>query len=413
MLRYILLVILSFLITNHTGPTNVTYHSKPKIGDICVLTSKGPRFMRPHEKESLDSCFADNAIGVVYYVKGRTAKIIGGDFSEPIRWSNATLYSVTSNIIPNHSTECPIYLLKSENPVGIFDYNRSEGSVKEFVDQLNSWFSSKGLIEWSAYMKGKQGFVQYTGIVNDTKGYDFRIAEQSLDRITVTCSGVNIQESFCRNQVKQKKWVCGMNRKRMDDYCRNHNGNDANPSNLKLIDGKKKLYDIIPVSEYFYKENIQLRKRFNSYSDYLDACMVRCKENRYGIMKYKTGKEITKKLANIRIPSRDKMLQLFPAAYYSYNYKANSNDRTEWWLPSMYELALIMKEPDKINEGLSLIPQWNTVRTDVYYWSCCPCNTYYVWFYHCDGMSDANNMCGSDKNGNHFIRAIPVSEIRF
>ena len=304
--RFLLyIIIFPSILALQARNSSIIYHHKPQIGDLCVITVDGPQFIRSNVVEVLDSCVVKNAIGVVYDVKGRKAKIIGGMFSEPIRWSNAILYSVTSCIVPNQSTECPIYFLKTDNPVGIFDYKRSDGSVIEFVEQLNTWFSSNGLLEWSAYVQGEQGYVQYTGIVNDAKGYDFSIAERTLDRITVSISGVNIQESFCRNQKKQKNWVCGMNRKRMEEYCRDYIGNDANPSNDELIDGKKNLYDIIPVSEIFYKQNPRLRKKYKSYSDYLDACMVRCKDNRYGIMKYKTGKEITQKLANTRIQNRD------------------------------------------------------------------------------------------------------------
>ncbi len=389
------------------------YHNKPKAGDLCIKTDNGFQYIRSQDFVIINSSDISNSIGVVYNVKGRKAKVLGGVFSKPTRWSNATLFSVTKNNVPNKSTQLPIYLLKENKPRGLFDYQYSDGSVREYIEQLNNWFLVKGLSDWSAYIKNNNGYVQYTGIVDDAIGYDLRIGEQIYNRVTVTAAGVKIEESYCRNQIKQSKWVCGMNRIRMEEHCRERQGQDANPLNATMIDGKNILYDIIPVSEGFYNKSVTLKKSYKRYSDYLDACMVRYKDKRYGIMKYKSGKAITEKLANATLSIGDSTQPSFPAAFYSHNYKANANDEIEWWLPSMYELALIMEDPDKINKGLSLNPQWNTVQTNVYYWSCCPCNTYYVWFYHFDGMSDVNNMCGADKNGNLFIRALPVTEITF
>lgn len=413
------IIILLFFLSPHclnakdNSDTAIKQYRRPKAGDLCIKTDKGFQYISSQDFTLVDSVSINKAIGVVYNVKGRKAKVIGGVFSKPIRWSNATLFSVNKNSVPSKSSLLPVYLLKDKKPCGLFNYNFFDGSVQEYVEQLNYWFQVKGLSDWSAYIIDNKGYVQYTGIVDDVRGYDFRIGEQTYNRVTVIAAGVSVEESYCRNQIKQSKWVCGMNRKRMEEHCRERQGQDANPLNVAIIDGRKNLYDIIPVSENFYNKSASLRKRFKRYSDYLDACMVRYKDKRYGIMKYKSGKEITKKLAIATIPHGDRTQPSFPAAYYSHNYKANTNADIEWWLPSMYELALIMENPDKINKGLSLNPQWDIVRTTVYYWSCCPCNTYYVWFYHFDGMSDVNNMSGVDKNGNLFIRALPVTEISF
>ena len=109
------------------------------------------------------------------------------------------------------------------------------------------------------------------------------------------------------------------------------------------------------------------------------------------------------------VPVMNGELSAFPAAKVAYDYCIDSSflfGKGTWWLPTMYDLALLMQSIDKVNVALSMIPQWETIRTDAYYWSCSPCSSYYVWFYHCDGMSDANNMVGSDGNGNLFIRSL-------
>lgn len=415
----VLLLCLSFFQVNIYAKDgedkNVKLNRRPQIGDLCIINNEKFRFVRKNDINLLDANLTKNAIGVVYYVKGRNAKVVGLQTSEPVRWSNVTLFAVTHNRIPERSIELPVYLLTMTRQAGLFDYHFENGSVQEFIKQLNKWFISNKQKGWSAYMNGDNGIIQYTGIVDDYTGYDLMIGDQRFFRVTTSFAGVDIQETYCRNQVLQNKWVCGINRKRMEEHCRNGKGRAFYPSDEVLIDGKKTLYEIVPVSEEYYNISNTLRKKFRNYAAYLDACMVKLPDDKNGIMQFKSGREITEKLSKVIITSdEEKNIPAFPAAYFAHNYKSTVDmNNLEWWLPSMYELALIMRRPEVINIWMAANPQWDEIKDDRYYWSCCPNNTYYVWFYHFDGMSDANNMCGADKNGNLFIKAIPVTEINY
>ena len=67
-----------------------------------------------------------------------------------------------------------------------------------------------------------------------------------------------------------------------------------------------------------------------------------------------------------------------PAAEAAWNYKANEYDKQQWYLPSVSELEMILKNKKAINEFLS---KYIDGATEIwnYYWSSTEYNVKYSW----------------------------------
>ena len=131
-------------------------------------------------------------------------------------------------------------------------------------------------------------------------------------------------------------------------------------------------------------------------------------------MELRDGKYYTKLLANKIINNGKEEIREYPAAYIASIYSCkieNFEDKGLWWLPTMYDLSLLMANYDVVNNTLSQINGWCKINSSEFYWSCCPNSSYYAWFYHCDGMSDANNMEGADNKGNLLFNVLPIIEV--
>lgn len=376
---YLCLLLAPFLLSAESNSKSI------HVGDICHVYDGSLAFSNYEDYINKDSI-----IGVVYSVKGNKISIVNTSELNKASWSTSLIFVLNPNNIPYTSGEYSLILLKKEYKISL-QYSKNKRNISDFVCLLNQWFESNGLYEWSCYLKDGIYVVQYAGFFDDQTGYDFILNSKSFDRVNGCDTEIPVINSTCRNRAGQYHWVCGMNIDRMKSYCTNGTGLDFNPSDTDVIDVRKKLYTIVPVSYKFFVNNRKLKQFYHTYNNYLKNCMVD-KEDTLGVMSVKTGRIFTEVLANQSIITNKLKISQYPAANIAYSKSFKYKGGTiQMWLPCMYELAEIMLKINHVNKSIKKIAGWYTIDSKGYYWSCNAVNTYYAWFYHSDGMTDANS----------------------
>lgn len=388
------------------------FHTKAKVGDVCLWVNNKHVYLSQKQLKHLKkSSILNTAIGVVFYEDNDIVKIVSGGARTKSRWASAMVYKLPSDYC----------LKKGKHYFSLLKYysidteiSRETSSKNDITDILNNIFEKHQLEEWHAFIRNGDVYIAYYGTVNDQVGYDLVIDNMTVSRATSYDAELPQIFGYCYNIVGQRNWVCGMNRTRMEEHCKYGTGKVFNPLKEDVIDGVKKLYSDLPVSLSYYSGSSSLQKAFSSYSRYLDACMVDISSAGQGVMTLRDGMRYTNQLAKNVIPRYNDTIREYPAAYVASEYSCNIkeyNDKGQWWLPTMYDLALLMQNIDIVNASMNLVKKWKPIDTSAFYWSCCPNSSYYVWFYHCDGMTDANNMEGADINGNLLFNVLPITEI--
>ena len=124
----------------------------PVVGDAMIHTSKGYRFVG---SDATSEFFADNPIaGVVFYVCGNQGLITPGDIGT-FKWSDVADFEITK--IPDTSGTLAVTL--QGVAVGDFEYTRTEGTLDEFISQLNTWLETNAA-KWEAYMYNGKAYLQ-------------------------------------------------------------------------------------------------------------------------------------------------------------------------------------------------------------------------------------------------------------
>ena len=133
----------------------------PEIGDAKINTTNGFRFVG---NDATSEFFADNpTVGVVFYVRGRNGLLTPGDIGT-FKWSDVADFEITK--IPDTSGTLAVTL--QGVAVGDFEYTRAEGTLEEFVSQLNLWLATNAA-KWEAYMYNGKAYLQlsdYTAYSN-------------------------------------------------------------------------------------------------------------------------------------------------------------------------------------------------------------------------------------------------------
>lgn len=411
--RFLCLLSLFFLFPNEIESKKIRYYRKPKIGDVCYLKDNTPYFIR--SKDYSDTIISDMILfGVVYGIEDKMGYIVNVDKRQPSTWSSALRFIIRDIDVPAESGDYRISFFK-ETATPIFKYNKKTGKPDEFSNQLNDWFIINNCKGWSSYTESNTSFVLYYGRFGDSTGYDFKINNNSLQR----CLGSELKINntyYCYNLIGQSKWACGMNRKRMEEHCRYNTSKACAPSENSMVDGINSLYDILPYSEENFMKSVALQKVFSCYDDYLDACMIDSSVRNDDPLQYRNGKLFTEILAKVSIPLSRTREPLYPAANIANCYRPlgiPKDNQICWWLPSMYELSLLLMNIDIINNTLIKNKNWVVIEQSDFFWSSCPQSSYYAWLYHTSGMSDCNSMGWADNNGKLFVKTIPVTIVQF
>lgn len=131
-----------------------------------------------------------------------------------------------------------------------------------------------------------------------------------------------------------------------------------------------------PMSKANFEADTNLAKTiYGTYENYVAQLLTIMKGSKSGVFGKRCGKINTKELATA--PSTDGYT--FPAADYCYTYSVGSESANHWWLPDMYELAVMMSD---LNFEACQVPHsilgGNTSR-DIYRWSSVRYNATRTW----------------------------------
>ena len=135
-----------------------------------------------------------------------------------------------------------------------------------------------------------------------------------------------------------------------------------------------------PNTEAMFLANDEAVNLYGTYDAYIAQVRPLLKGSAAGVFGLRVGKSYTKALAEDTSFS-------FDAAKYCYNYVVSgSGDAAgNWWLPDMYELAVMMAD-----EHYNLHASLSGVSNSSTYWSCVPASATYAWGYSHSGMSSNN-----------------------
>lgn len=147
-----------------------------------------------------------------------------------------------------------------------------------------------------------------------------------------------------------------------------HNGNGNYPMGTSLFDA----------------DTNGAKTMYGTYENYIAQLLPILKGSKSGVFSKRCGKVNTKELA--LYSSTDGYT--FPAAQYCYNFAVGSESAHHWWLPDMYELAVMMSDLsfERCQYAHSVI-DGNTSRSDGR-WSCVRHGSTLTW--NCSRYGFAN-----------------------
>ena len=360
----------------------------PEIGDAMINTPNGFRFVG---NDATSEFFADNpTVGVVFYVRGRNGLLTPGDIGT-FKWSDVADFEITK--IPDTSGTLAVTL--QGVAVGDFEYTRAEGTLEEFVSQLNLWLATNAA-KWEAYMYNGKAYLQlsdYTAYSNTntiTGCTLVKLIGSELASETVSSSS---------NHVRQFTTYNGMCRQRLEEWATNNTDKNCNPTTR--MNGTTQLFSTFPVSKTYYDGELGdgLRENHATYQEYLDATMTLPFEMNRGIMQYRDGKRNTELLIAKRLLKRGEEVCPYTAALKASQYDSGMDGYRagDYWLPSMHELAILMRDittgttkgDDVINTQLKKAGL-GAISSTSNGWSSSRCYTDSAWGYHGYGIPNGS-----------------------
>lgn len=361
----------------------------PSYGDIAVLINGKKRFVDAREATS-DFINSLQCIGVVYDVQGKLVRIVGGVNNQSKQWSCVADFEITA--IPSESGDYEVKLLNAV--VGNFTYTKSEGTIAEFADQLNDWLAENAP-KWEAYTRGGHSYLQMK--TYDAYENTCTIAGTTLVKLIGSEVADYTISTGGRNHVKQYTTYNGMCRARLEAYVKNNADANCNPTTE--MNGTTQLFATFPCSLAYYNGELGggLHTHFTTYSEYLDACMVISEDLDKGVMKFRDGKLMTSLLKDKTILKAGNETYAYTAARYAHDYNAGVEGfgAGEWWLPSMYELSLLMAKignaDNLINNALAKHTGWSQIGITSSRWSCSRYSSISAWSYYSYGITTNYN----------------------
>lgn len=307
----------------------------PEIGDAMIDTPNGYRFVG---SDATSEFFGDNPIaGVVFYVRGRNGLLTPGDIGT-YKWSDVSDFEITK--IPDASGTLAVTL--QGVAVGDFEYTRTEGTLEEFVLQLNTWLATNAA-KWEAYMYNGKAYLQ----LSDYTAYSSTNTITGCTLVQLIGSELASETvSSSSNHVRQFTTYNGMCRQRLEEWATNNTDKNCNPTTR--MNGTTRLFSTFPVSKTYYDGELGdgLRENYATYQDYLDATMTLPFEMNRGIMQYRNGKRNTELLIAKRLLKRGEEVCPYTAALKASQYDSGIDGYRagDYWLPSMHELAILMRD---------------------------------------------------------------------
>lgn len=136
---------------------------------------------------------------------------------------------------------------------------------------------------------------------------------------------------------------------------------------------------------------------YGTYKNYIAQTLPIMKGSQSGVFSKRCGKQNTKEMAT---KTAETTGHSFPAAQYCYGIKIGNENANHWWLPDMYELAVMMSDNsfDKCQYVHSILGG-NTGRAAANRWSSVRYSASHAWIYYYKGYSNI----GSYVNNNYAV----------
>lgn len=357
----------------------------PEVGDIFIIVDGKKRFVSGSDctKEFIDQ---QQAVGVVYYVQGKTFYVVAGNNTTGKKWSQACDFEITA--IPSDSGT---YAVKLNNTaMGDFTYTKSTGTKTEFVNQLNTWLATNAT-KWEAYMEDDDTAILQMSTY-DVYESACTIAGCTLSkRVGTEVAAYDNTTCYDEQGHYHRGWGLGMCRQRIEEYCKTQTRAECNPTSR--LDGVTQIMGTLPCSETYFNGELGdgLRANFANYQEYIDACMIHVWELGRGLMQYRDGKFFTDLLADKKLLIRGTSTSAYSAAYWAKTYDSGVEGygAGTFWLPSIHELSILMrnitvgttKAVDPVNVALSKRTGWSQISSTSARWSACRCDSTNAWDY--------------------------------
>ena len=368
----------------------------PKCGDIFFVQDGEKRFIAGADATK---AFVDtlDAVGVVFHTMGKRFLVVGGQNTTAKKWSAVADYEITA--IPSESGSYAVKLLNVA--VGDFTYTKSEGTIEEFVTQLNTWLASNAP-KWEAYMYNGKGYLQmstYDAYENTVSIAGTTLVKLIGNELAASTTTANYNE----HGGYHGGWGLGMCRQRIEEYCKTQTRAECNPTSR--LDGVTQIMGQLPCSETYFNGELGdgLRANYATYQDYIDDCMVRTWELDRSIMRFRDGRELTNLLLPKKVLIRGVETPCYSAAHFANDFDCGVEGygAGTFYLPSMHELGLLMrgitsgttKALDPINVALSKRTGWTQISSPAYRWACCRYDTYSAWHYSSLGCTVCSIFC--------------------
>lgn len=190
-------------------------------------------------------------------------------------------------------------------------------------------------------------------------------------------------EYIRRNNGVDTSFAGGNYKKFLDYYRTNGSVPDAN---VPLGSSTIVKQDAFENSEYC----AALRAKYPDYASYLFGEHFAQYPNAYGAM-LRDGKETTAVLAALKGTTvRGANEPRYPAATAAFNYRRDEDPDLEWWLPSVEEIVILMKDrrlnsadtdPDPFNDTAVAMGTATAYGSGYYPWTCCEYNSNLAFFF--------------------------------
>lgn len=266
-----------------------------------------------------------------------------------------------------------VELTKAQRGVGDIELRNSSGTRK--------WISGK---VYSSSDTLPSGYVKY-GVIYGLEKFGAAMLVAFTDSGTgklwcTTTTGVTLPVASTTAWGRAISGTSGtykcMNVARVKALCQTGSNNTVattHPTNAYYQGGS----GVAPNTEAVFLANEEAVNIYGTYDAYIAQVRPLLKGSAAGVFGLRVGKAYTKALAEDTSFS-------FDAAKYCHNYVVSgSGDAAgNWWLPDMYELAVLMAD-----EHYNLHASLSGVSNGSYYWSCVPYSATHAWNYLSNGMS--------------------------
>ena len=371
---------------------NVT-KKRPRIGDFVVVVNGKKRFISPDTATS-ELINSVPVVGKVYDVQGKLVRIVGGINDHSEQWSNVCDFLLVPDSGLFNEQVAHILEVKLQNTVvGNFEFTPTiapdaayKNKIGDFTRQLNEWLSTNAP-KWEAYVNDNdEGILQLS--TYDSYESTCTITSCTLTKLVGSELAAETVSDLKNENGQDFNYYQVMCYNRALSYFATNGSTPATaPTNI--------VANTAPVTRSYFEENelgANLRALFGTYENYIAKCMAHLRELNVGIMRFRSGKEMTAKLLTKTVLKRGVEECPYSQAVWANHYAPTFNGAAiegfgvgTFWSPSMYELGLLMRNlktdhSDPVNSGMTLVTGWSRINPASNRWSCCRYSTNSAWY---------------------------------